>query len=345
MRKLINFQYDRLYLKELLILAPRYHSNLLSFLTPILGFYGVNVREFITQLDNVWKFIDYDVIIPISVVLSKIKTYEISLKTPTIMNILSNTTMVSENQIEVDILSIYKLALLKTIKNNYFYSKFLRINYKMIRSYLKSVNKQLYLVEKVAFYQQSNLFNKFNYFLEGLYKNKVILDFYIGIKKRLLFYKYFSVISENRFGFFYMYSGISNKSFSKIRMLSWKYNMDFLKIKSSVINSLSKFKWSRGIILYGFSKSFASLYSFWRNINFYSTSKMLLLYVRFNNNLFSLKFFKTFLDEFKKAKAKKLYVFNSIFKIYNKNLFVLRLNILLKFLKIISLKCQPIINY
>src|SRR3989338_6154354 len=36
MRINLNFRYDKLYLKEITILIPKYHTNMVSFLTPIL---------------------------------------------------------------------------------------------------------------------------------------------------------------------------------------------------------------------------------------------------------------------------------------------------------------------
>ena len=57
MRINLNFHYDKLHLKEIIILIPKYHTNMVSFLTPILGLYGINVKEFINDFDIKTKFI------------------------------------------------------------------------------------------------------------------------------------------------------------------------------------------------------------------------------------------------------------------------------------------------
>lgn len=80
MRINLNFHYDKLHLKEIVILIPKYHANMVSFLTPILGLYGINVKEFINDFDIKTKFINFDVIIPTLVRISKIKTNFVNLK-------------------------------------------------------------------------------------------------------------------------------------------------------------------------------------------------------------------------------------------------------------------------
>ena len=86
----LNFEYDKLHLKEITILIPKYHPNLVSFLTPVLGLYGINVKEFINDFEEKTKFINFDVIVPTRVAISKIKTYKIFVKTPYLAPILSN---------------------------------------------------------------------------------------------------------------------------------------------------------------------------------------------------------------------------------------------------------------
>merc|ERR1711879_872844 len=125
MRINLNFRYDKLHLKEIVILIPKYHTNMVSFLTPILGLYGINVKEFINDFD--------------------IKTFEIVLKTPYIVSILSNLPNFSVTKPNIDLLSIYKVSLLKSV----FYSNFLSVFHKRI--YL-SLRKYLSLIIKVNFH-------------------------------------------------------------------------------------------------------------------------------------------------------------------------------------------------
>lgn len=53
---------------------------MVSFLTPVLGLYGINVKEFINDFEAKTKFINFDIVIPTTVRISKIKTFEILLK-------------------------------------------------------------------------------------------------------------------------------------------------------------------------------------------------------------------------------------------------------------------------
>merc|ERR1711879_539085 len=145
MRINLNFRYDKLHLKEIVILIPKYHTNMVSFLTPILGLYGINVKEFINDFDIKTKFINFDVIVPVLVKISKIKTFEIVLKTPYIVSILSNLPNFSVTKPNIDLLSIYKVSLLKSV----FYSNFLSVFHKRI--YL-SLRKYLSLIIKVNFH-------------------------------------------------------------------------------------------------------------------------------------------------------------------------------------------------
>ena len=149
MRINLNFRYDKLHLKEIVILIPKYHTNMVSFLTPILGLYGINVKEFINDFDIKTRFINFDVIVPVLVKISKIKTFEIVLKTPYVVSILSNLPSFSVTKPNIELLSIYKLSLLKSI----FYSTFVYSFHKRI--YL-SLRKYLSLVIKVNFHLSVN---------------------------------------------------------------------------------------------------------------------------------------------------------------------------------------------
>ena len=145
MRINLNFRYDKLHLKEIIILIPKYHTNMVSFLTPILGLYGINVKEFINDFEIKTKFINFDVIVPVLVKISKIKTFEIILKTPYVISILSNLPNFSVTRPNIDLISIYKVSLLKSV----FYSNFLSVFHRRI--YL-SLRKYLSLVIKVNFH-------------------------------------------------------------------------------------------------------------------------------------------------------------------------------------------------
>jgi len=109
---MFKFDYNKLHLKEITILVPRGSDNLISTLTPILGLYGINVKDFLSDFDLKTQFaVNFpDLLIPARVKISKIKTFEITIKTPYLASIIPT---------ELTILEVYKLFLVKStlIKN------------------------------------------------------------------------------------------------------------------------------------------------------------------------------------------------------------------------------------
>jgi hypothetical protein len=124
---MFKFNYDKLHLKEITILVPRGSDNLVSVLTPILGLYGINVKDFLLDFELKTQFVlDIpDLLIPVRVKISKIKTFEIMVKTPYLASIIPT---------ELTILEVYKLFLIKSslLKNK---EKF----YNTFRYYLNQV--------------------------------------------------------------------------------------------------------------------------------------------------------------------------------------------------------------
>lgn len=214
----LNFDYNKLYLKDLLILIPKKHNNLVSFLTPILGLYGINVREFINEFESRTSFIDLDIIIPVKLEVSKIKTYNILFKTPYISNIVSNF----EYKFHVDILTIYKFVLLKSIYN----SKTIQLNlylniYCLLRNYFFKRN----VVEL-----PSNITNNAN----------LNLIFSI-IKKNIIISKTLKKLIYNKYGFFIRFNNPSNKKLNKLEQLFNLYGIQLFKLPSKLVSPFLKF--------------------------------------------------------------------------------------------------------
>lgn len=161
---MFNFDYDKLYLKEITILVPRGTENLVSALTPILGLYGINVKDFLADFEIKTQFMSphvTDLIIPARVKISKIKTFEILIKTPYLANIVTP---------EATILETYKLFLVKStlIKNklNFYYIFRKYLNQLSNVTYLNNINNY-YLLSKVYlgttdFVKSKILSNKFS---------------------------------------------------------------------------------------------------------------------------------------------------------------------------------------
>lgn len=131
----INFEYNKLHLKEVVILIPKNHPNLISFLTPVLGLHGINVKEFIVEFNNRMQFLDLDIIVPVQVAISKIKTFNIFFKTPYV------SSLVGLGFNKLNLLISYKFLLVKSIfNNNYTFINPTGI-YKSLRIYLNKVFK------------------------------------------------------------------------------------------------------------------------------------------------------------------------------------------------------------
>jgi hypothetical protein len=147
----INFEYNKLHLKEIVVLIPKKHPNLTSFLTPLLGLYGINVKEFVTEFLTRTQFLTFDIIIPVFVSITKIKTFTIFFKTPYI------SSLVNLSVDKLDILSFYKFFLIKSVFDNK--SRFInQFNvYRNLRIYLNKVFENKVLLEGISIFKTLSL--------------------------------------------------------------------------------------------------------------------------------------------------------------------------------------------
>lgn len=262
----LNFDYNKLYLKDLLILIPKKHNNLVSFLTPILGLYGINVREFINEFESRTSFIDLDIIIPVKLEVSKIKTYNILFKTPYISNIVSNF----EYKFHVDILTIYKFVLLKSIYN----SKTIQLNlylniYCLLRNYFFKRN----VVEL-----PSNITNNAN----------LNLIFSI-IKKNIIISKTLKKLIYNKYGFFIRFNNPSNKKLNKLEQLFNLYGIQLFKLPSKLVSPFLKFCLNGNLFFWG-SRNFSNFFSILNIVKNDSKYSFITILEKFNNNI-GVRFF------------------------------------------------------
>jgi hypothetical protein len=254
---------------------------MVSFLTPILGLYGINVKEFINDFDIKTRFINFDVVVPTLVKISKIKTFEIVLKTPYVISILSNLPNFSVTKPNVDLLSIYKVSLLKSI----FYSNLLHVFHKRI--YL-SLRKYLSLVIKVNFQLSvdsafvkksfSNLHNLF--LLKSIIQNSVLFS-------KLLF---------NKYGFFVNFSNNSALRLNYLKIALAIQNISIFKVKSSLLSSLVGDKYFQGNIYFIGSGNLRYSIGFLKEVILKSfSSNFFPVYFKLNANLVSQSFAKPFI--------------------------------------------------
>jgi hypothetical protein len=284
MRINFNFQYDKLHLKEITILIPKYHANMVSFLTPILGLYGINVKEFINDFDIKTKFISFDVVIPVTVKISKIKTFEIALKTPYVTSLLSNLPGFSLNKPNLDLLSIYKISLVKSLFNMHLTHTFHKRTYLALRKYLSliiRVNFQLTVVKPVINFTAHN-YNRLRFL-----KNSTHLCF--GVKNLI----------KNKFGFFVLFNNSSASLVNYLRLALETQNISVAKIKPKLLTSLVGQKYFYGNAFYISSANLNSCFSLFKDVslkNFYSN--FFPCYFRIQNNLIHQSFLKLFLNSF-----------------------------------------------
>jgi hypothetical protein len=251
MRINLNFGYDKLHLKEIVILIPKYHNNMVSFLTPILGLYGINVKEFINEFELKTKFIAFDVVIPTSVKISKIKTFEITLKTPYIIPLLSNLEDFSINKPDITILSIYKVSLIKSLLSNNFLTNYHKNIYISIRKYISLVVKGIFEIRalpSVLDFSDSSSTKKMDL---PFLKNG--MGSFLNLKK---------LMSDN-FGVFIIFNNASAKSISNLKKSLSIYGISFNKIKSRFVSSLCNNAYFKGnifLISSPFLNSFSVFY-------------------------------------------------------------------------------------
>lgn len=303
MRINLNFHYDKLHLKEIIILIPKYHTNMVSFLTPILGLYGINVKEFINDFEIKTRFINFDVIVPTLVKISKIKTFEIILKTPYVVSILSNLNNFSVTRPNIDLLSVYKISLLKSV----FHSNFLGVFHRRI--YL-SLRKYLSLVIKVNFHLSvsSTLIKKS---LSNL-NNLLLLKF--NIQNNILFAR----LLNNRYGLFVSFNNSSASNLNYLKTVLAIQNISIFKAKPSILSSLTGNKYFFGNIYFIGSTSLKYFIGFLKEVSLKPFgSSFFPIFFKITSNLVSQPFVKLFVSEFNsKVKLVNFYVLRVIYTIF-----------------------------
>jgi ribosomal protein L11 len=146
---LYNFEYNKLKLKEVVLLIPKNHSNLTSMLTPALALHGISIKEFILEFEKISIHLEYDLIVPVIVNISKIKTFEIRLKTVALNNLLNIYNEIDKNKQILNVLFVYKIYLLKSIDFNR-YKKSSLITYKNLKNYLEYFNSTIKIKKLIS---------------------------------------------------------------------------------------------------------------------------------------------------------------------------------------------------
>jgi hypothetical protein len=262
-----NFEYNKLQLKTVVILIPKNHTNLVSFLTPILGLYGIDIRKFVSEVQQKISFLNLDLIVPVEVLITKIKTYSLNFKTPYILNLVKTDFINSLN-----ILGFFKIFLIKSVLNNFFsltktQSK-IRF-YLNIRSFfykLITINS-LEIIEntKILFFNNFFKFNKFKFF------------------RYMLFFK---------FGFFYYFSNFSEYKLNSLKFLLDRFDLRLIRVQSYFKKLFLNFSFRNNFYFIG-SPNFSNLVNFSKNFFLLGSSTFTPVYIKIFSNLvnFSKNFF------------------------------------------------------
>ena len=280
----LNFDYDKLSLKEIVILIPKHHPNMVSFLTPILGLYGINVKEFINDFETKTRFISFDIIIPVKVRITKIKTFEMFLKTPYITSILSNLPNFSLNNPNLTVLVFYKISLLKSI---FFFNL------------LKNYQKRIYIsLRKYVSLISKNLFS--------LSVKKTVLDIflekgYASFKSTVLNSVFLRKVLFARYGVFIAFSNQKGNLDIYLKKSLSLVHMHSLKIKSRFLSSIVGQDYFYTNNFFYFSQNFNHFVNFFRDLPTpKASSNFFIMYYKFGVNLIVPSFFRSFFVFFSK---------------------------------------------
>jgi hypothetical protein len=283
-----NFDYDKLFLKEITILIPKYHNNLVSFLTPILGLYGINIKEFINDFESKTRFINFDVTLPTRVRITKIKTYEIFLNTPYISNILNSLGVQKKS---INLLTIYKLVLLKSLLNNTLLVDFFyRSVYKRIRVYLS----QFFILSDNLMLSKAKLHN----YLFGIINNPNLFV-YKRLLKNFKNVNFLTDFKTSKFGAFFVFYNHNASTLNKLFCLAALFSVKVLKVKNKFLSVFvdRNLNFNGNIFFFG-SEKFSTFNNFNTSLSISNSSNFYRSFFRFDKNILNTSFFNIFLQSF-----------------------------------------------
>lgn len=245
---------------------PKHHTNVNSFLTPILGLYGINVKDFVAEFENKTKFIINDIIIPLRIRISKIKTYEMYVQTPYVGNMANICG-------EIDLLSVYKLSLIKNIRMFDLGTGDLKKTYTNVRKYLPLFSKEL------------------NKPVENLLVPK---NFPVFLKKNLSGLPLMRNIHENKYGAFVSFVNATSFKLDRAQKQLKSLGISFRKLNTSKNFNIC-------------NVYYMSVYDFdnLKKINSVFTEKsysLIPLFYRYNNNILPYIFVSAFIKAVEKSK-------------------------------------------
>jgi len=224
------------------------------------------------------------------------------LKTPYVISILSTLPGFSVTKPNIDILSIYKVSLLKAI----FYSNFLNVFHKKIYF---SLRKYLSLVMKINFHLSvsPSFVKKKEVGLNNLY----LLKFGIQLNKLLI------RLTHNNYGLFINFSNSSASRLNYLKVALAIQNISIFKIKSKFLSSLINNKYFFGNTYFIGSTSLSYFINFFKEISAKSFgSNFFPTFFRIRVNLLTQTFTRLFILAFNsKIKIIKFQLLKAIYTI------------------------------
>jgi ribosomal protein L11 len=284
MKTNLNFDFDKLHLKEVVVLAPKYHTNMVSFLTPILGLYGINVKEFITDFEAKTRFINFDIIVPVRVKITKIKTFEIFVKTPYVTSILSNLEGFSLTKPNLNALILYKISLIKSIFSTSRLAGFHRTIYVSLRKYIAKILKSISIASVVKPLVGSVSFENYRHIST--------------LKRNFLNFIFLRKLVSQKYGFFVVFSNQNGNRLNYLANSTSVYNMSITKVNVKLLSLLSGIPFNSNSF-YIASSQFNYATSFLKDVLKTSPSSSFFIpYYRLGCNLLTNSFLKKFLLSF-----------------------------------------------
>lgn len=307
----LNFEYDKLHLKEVVILIPKYHPNMVSFLTPVLGLYGINVKEFINEFNTKTRFVKFDIIVPVRVRISKIKTFEIFIRTPYVSSIVSNLPSFVSSNSRLNLLSIYKISLIKSVFNNFFMAPFQEKTYRSLRQYLSVISSS-----------NSSIRLKASTASEG----SLFLSYLFNFKLWSKIFNVLDVIKALPYGVFLTFNSFNSNRINYLVNSLGLVGLHIKKVPSALFSVFLHHYRLYGNVYYIGSEHFSKFtYLASLLLNRKSNPGLFVNYFKFNKNLFSLGFLQLFTHSYSKIAnpvtlTKIIYILNTnLIKLLSKN--------------------------
>jgi hypothetical protein len=177
------------------------------------------------EFESRTQFITLDIIVPMRVRISKVKTFELIINPPYSASVLANLEDFTINKPDIGILNIFKLFLLKSIFNAEFVSNFDKHYYVSLRKYLSSITRLSHLIRvKRSGIKSGIKLNSVN--RPVIIKTAIRRALYT---KRLTYYRY---------GIFANFANLNGARYSLLKKFIGVLHLTLFKVKADLTSSI-----------------------------------------------------------------------------------------------------------